>query len=95
MSEADELAALLRRELDATHVEVRDESARHAGHPGAREGRHFRALIVSPRFEGLSRVRAQKLVYQTLGKRMGSGGIHAFAMTTQTPTVWRRHQKLS
>ncbi len=86
---AERIAELLRDGLDALHVEVEDESHLHAGHAGAREsgGGHFRAVIVSDRFEGLSRVAAQRVVFAVLGELM-STEIHAFAMTTYTPAAW-------
>ena len=93
MSErAERIAAVLRDGLDAVHVEVADESHLHAGHAGAREsgGGHFRAVIVSERFEGLSRVAAQRVVFGVLGELMSSE-IHAFAMTTFTPETWAAH----
>jgi len=72
--------------LSATRVEVLDESHLHAGHAGAASGAgHFRATIVSERFEGLSRVQAQRLVYAALEDEMGSE-IHALAMRTLTPS---------
>jgi BolA protein len=80
----------LREALDAEHVEVVDESHLHAGHPGARSGGgHFRATVVSARFDGLSRLAAQRLVYQALGDLM-QREIHALAMTTWTPEAWRK-----
>jgi BolA protein len=80
---------LLRQRLGAVHVEVVDESHLHAGHAGAASGGgHFRATIVSPRFAGLSRVAAQRLVYAALGELM-QREIHALAMTTLTPDQWR------
>ena len=84
----DELEARLRDRLDATHVEVIDESHLHAGHVGARDGGgHFRAVIVSEKFAGLNRVRAQQLVYSEVGDWMG-GRIHALSMKTFTPEAW-------
>ena len=78
----------LRERLNAVHVEVVDESHLHAGHAGAASGAgHFRATVVSLRFEGLSRVAAQRLVYGALAELMGPE-IHAFAMTTFTPAEW-------
>jgi BolA family transcriptional regulator, general stress-responsive regulator len=81
----------LRERLAAVHVEVLDESHLHAGHAGAREsgGGHFRATIVSPRFAGVSRLEAQRMVYAALADEMG-GEIHALAMTTLTPDQWPR-----
>jgi BolA protein len=78
------IEALLRERLDATAVEVVDESAQHRGHAGARSGAgHFRVTVVSPRFAGLSLVEAQRLVYRALGEMM-PGDIHALAITTRS-----------
>ncbi len=75
----------LRRELEALHVEVIDESHLHAGHAGAKEGGgHFRATVVSGKFVGLSRVAAQRLVYQVLAEEMKQA-IHALAIHALTP----------
>ena len=52
------------------------------------DGQHFRALIVSPTFEGLSKVKQHQLVYATLGGRMREE-IHALSMTTLTPAQWQ------
>lgn len=82
------LEARLREKLEATHVEVIDESHLHAGHAGAKAGGgHFRAVIVSDRFAGLNRVKAQQLVYGVLDDWMG-GKIHALSMKTYTPEAW-------
>jgi BolA protein len=86
----DDIRARLERELDAELVEVTDDSARHAGHAGASEGGgHYRVCVVSARFAGLSRVAAQRLVYEALGSLMRDA-IHALEMRTLTPEQWRR-----
>ena len=78
----------LREAFVAVHVEVIDESHLHAGHAGARTGGgHFRALIVSERFEGRSAVARQRLVYAALSQEM-DGDIHALSMRTLTPSEW-------
>ena len=48
------------------------------------DGVHFSAEVVSPRFEGLSRIEQHKLVYEALGNEVG-GRIHALALKTSTP----------
>jgi acid stress-induced BolA-like protein IbaG/YrbA len=48
------------------------------------DGRHFSALIVSPAFEGKTRVARHQLVYAALGDRMREE-IHALSMRTLTP----------
>lgn len=52
------------------------------------DGRHFEAVIVSPQFRGLSRVRQHQLVYGALGERMREE-IHALSMKTLTPEEWK------
>jgi BolA protein len=86
------LEARLRDRLETTHLEVVDESHLHVGHAGAREGGgHFRAVIVSPRFEGMNRVRAQQLVFEIVSDWMGRE-IHALSMKTYTPESWAAEQ---
>jgi BolA protein len=69
-----------------SELDVIDESALHAGHAGARPGgeTHFRVRIVSPRFEGLTRVNRQRAVYGVLAEELQSQ-VHALALTTLTP----------
>ena len=52
------------------------------------DGRHFEAIVVSPLFRGLSKVRQHQLVYAALGERMRED-IHALSMRTLTPEEWR------
>jgi len=81
---------MLREQLGAEHVEVVDDSARHAGHPGAASGAgHFRVLVVSPRFEGVGRVAAHRMVYDLLRPAL-EGDIHALQLRTLTPAAWRK-----
>lgn len=80
--------AQLRQALDATHVEVVDESEHHVGHAGAASGAgHFRVCVVSQSFEGKARLAAQRLVYAALADMMESE-IHALAIRTFTPDDW-------
>ena len=51
------------------------------------DGRHFEAVVVSPLFRGLSKVRQHQLVYAALGERMRED-IHALSMRTLTPEEW-------
>jgi stress-induced morphogen len=47
-------------------------------------GDHFRAEVVSNRFEGLSRIEQHKLIYNVFGDEVG-GPIHALSLKTSTP----------
>lgn len=86
MSVAEIIREKLQRALAPTTLEVIDESHRHAGHAGARPGgeSHFRIRVVSPAFEGLTRIARQRAVNDIL-KRELAGQVHALAMTTLTP----------
>lgn len=76
--QCEEIEALIRAGMDATRVEVRSE-----------DNTHFDALIVSPAFDGASRLKRHQMVYATLGSRMG-GEIHAMSIQTLTPAEWSR-----
>jgi len=85
---AEIIRATLEEVLGAEHIHIVDDSALHAGHLGAQGGGgHYRVVVVSARFEGLSRVAAQRLVYQALGELMTTD-IHALEMRTLTPDQW-------
>lgn len=81
---AGDVEAALRAALAPAELEVRDDSHLHAGHAGAREGRHFHVRIASTRFEGLSRVARHRLVYDALQSVMPRG-IHALAVEARVP----------
>jgi BolA protein len=76
----------LRARFEPTRLAVEDESSRHHGHAGWREGgeTHFKVEIVSAAFDGQSRVARQRLVYQALAAEFAAG-LHALAITTLTP----------
>jgi BolA protein len=83
-------AAAMRRKLAEafapTVLEVIDDSARHAGHAGARSGgeSHFNLVIVSDAFEGLSRVERQRRVNRVLAEEL-AGPVHALSVKALTP----------
>jgi BolA protein len=61
-------------------LEVIDESHKHKGHPGARDGRgHFRVKIVSPRFAGRKPIECHRMVYAALGPLLETD-IHALSV---------------
>ena len=71
----DSIRATLESGLACEHLDVRGD------------GHHFEAVIVSPEFEGLSRIKRHQRVYAALGDRMREE-IHALSMTTLTPAEW-------
>jgi BolA protein len=70
-------------------LDIEDESHRHAGHPGARDGRgHFRVRVVSGAFAGQSALARHRSVYAALGEMMQTD-IHALAIDARTPEETR------
>ena len=71
-------------------LEVRDESAKHAGHGGATrtdgsQGEtHFHVRLVSAAFDGVGRVERQRRVYAALAAEL-SGPVHALSLAALTP----------
>ncbi len=76
----------LRATFAPVRLGIEDESSKHHGHAGWREGgeTHFRVEIVSQAFEGKTRVARQRLVYAALKEELDAG-LHALAMETLTP----------
>jgi BolA protein len=81
---ADQVRAALQAAIAPESLEVIDDSHLHAGHAGAREGRHFTVRVVSARFNGLSRLARHRLVYDSLDELMARG-IHALAIEARAP----------
>jgi BolA protein len=81
----ERLEQVLAQALEPSAIEVQDDSHLHAGHAGAREGRHFTVRITSLAFEGLTRVARHRLVYDA-ARSLIAEGIHALAIVARTPT---------
>ena len=71
--------------LAPSELAIEDESHRHAGHAGARDGRgHFRVQIVSAAFRGQLPLARHRAVYAALGELMQTD-IHALAIDARAP----------
>ncbi len=83
---ADRIRLKLDEAFAPTRLDVQDDSAKHKGHSGAREGgeSHFSVRIVSQRFEGLNRVARQRLINAALAEEL-AGPVHALSIIAQTP----------
>jgi BolA family transcriptional regulator, general stress-responsive regulator len=63
-----------------TELDVIDESHRHIGHEGARDGRgHYRVKVVSTAFAGMTPVARHRAVYAALDDLMQTD-IHALSI---------------
>jgi BolA protein len=65
--------------LEPTTLDIKDESALHAGHAGNGGGGHFNVLITSSQFCGKSQIIRHRLIYQALADLM-RGRIHALSI---------------
>ncbi len=82
---AERIVSELRKALHTDDVELIDDSHKHAGHAGAKDGRgHFRVRVVSADFDGLRTLQRHQLVYRSLGDLMQTD-IHALSITALTP----------
>ena len=79
MSRLERLRTALETALAPTHLEIRDDSAKHAGHAGAREGGHFHVTIASAAFAGRNPVQRHRMVYAAAAELMGRD-IHALSI---------------
>ena len=79
----EKMKSLLTQSLEPTQLEIIDDSHLHAGHAGAKSGKgHFTVIIQSLKFDTLSRLKQQQLVYQSLGNMMQQE-IHALIIKIQ------------
>ncbi|HOX71605.1 MAG: BolA family protein [Dokdonella sp.] len=85
---SDRLAAIrarLEEQLSPDELEITDDSHRHVGHAGARDGRgHFSVRISSRSFEGMAPLARHRAVYAALGELMQTE-IHALAIDARIP----------
>lgn len=67
-------------------LDIVDQSAKHAGHAGAREGgeSHFDVIIRAAAFQGRSRVLRQRDVYAVLKEEL-AGPVHALSVKALAP----------
>lgn len=72
--------------LQVDAIEIVDDSHRHVGHVGAREGGgHYQVRIVSPDFAGKRLLERHRMVYQAMGDAMRNDTIHALNIEALTP----------
>ena len=69
-----------------THLELVNESHSHSVPRNSET--HFKLVLVSPAFEGLTRIARQRRVYEILSEELKPGGVHALTQRLLTPTEW-------
>jgi BolA protein len=84
VTRAERIRAALQAAFQPSELEVVDDSHRHAGHAGARDGRgHFNVRIVSEVFAGMPPLARHRAVYAALGEMMQTD-IHALSIDART-----------
>jgi BolA protein len=83
---ADAIHAKLTAAFAPDRLDVVDDSSKHAGHSGAREGgeSHFTVTLVASAFAGTGRVARQRQVYAVLADEL-AGPVHAFSLKALAP----------
>jgi BolA protein len=73
--------------LAPVHLEVTNESHNHSVRRGSET--HFKVVVVSSAFEGMSRVERHRRVNDLLADLMATG-LHALTITPRTPSEWAK-----
>lgn len=81
---AEQLRTLIAEQLHIIALDVIDQSAAHAGHAGNKGGGYFDVRVISPDFQGLSRVARHQKIYSLVSGKIG-GEIHALSIVALTP----------
>lgn len=83
---ADRIRTVLTQNFSPAEILVQDDSHQHAGHAGARPGgeTHYSVQLVTPAFEGMSRVARSRAVHAALEAEFGAG-LHALSLRLLTP----------
>lgn len=83
MTRVERIRSALETAFRPSELEVVDDSHKHAGHAGARDGRgHFSVRIVSEAFAGMPPLARHRAVYAALGEMMQTD-IHALSIDAQ------------
>jgi BolA protein len=80
----ERIRAVVQDALRPVQLTIRDDSASHVGHAGGGGKGHFKVLVVSELFSGMSRLQRHRLVHEALGELLETD-IHALVLTTKTP----------
>ncbi|HIE64536.1 MAG: BolA family protein [Nitrospira sp.] len=78
----------MKESLEAVYVEVIDESWKHAGHAAATGGGYYILRVASKKFEGVSLVNRNRMVFDILKEEMKED-IHGFIIKAMTPEEFK------
>jgi len=89
MSRSERIEAVLRAALAPVHLEVANESHMHSVAPGSET--HFKVVVASSAFEGLSLIARHRRVNELLAAELSSG-LHALSIHAFAPAQWTATQ---
>ncbi len=78
--QAQDVAELVRQELPDCEIQVQND------------GNHYLVVAIGDRFEGMSPVKKQQLIYGALRQQLDDGTIHALTIRAFTPAQWAARQ---
>lgn len=81
------IQSLVQENLKPLHLLLENESSQHSVPPGSET--HFKILVVSVIFQGLSRVDRQRLIHGLLNQEF-KAGLHALTIRALTPDEWEK-----
>jgi BolA protein len=83
---AQQMKARLEAAFAPTRLDIIDDSDKHHGHAGHREGgeSHFTVVIESATFSGLGRVERQRRINRALAEEL-AGPVHALSIRATAP----------
>lgn len=83
---AERIREKLTQAFNPERLDVTDDSGRHVGHPGAREGgeSHFTVAIVAAAFAHHDRIERQRMLNRVLADEL-AGPVHALSITVLAP----------
>lgn len=79
MTRKDCIQNKLTEALTPVFLDIIDDSPKHAGHSHGGQETHFKIIIESPKFKGLSRVQAHRLINDLLTQEFNEG-LHALSI---------------
>jgi acid stress-induced BolA-like protein IbaG/YrbA len=83
MVSLEQVKKTIQQEISDAEVFVKDLTG---------DGDHLEAIVISPEFEGKTKVKQHQLVYSALQTELKSEAIHALALKTYTPSTWLTEQ---
>ena len=92
MNLVQEIKSRLKKTIAIDHLTIMDDTGKHLRHQHYDGGRHFKIIIVSSTFEGVSLLDRHKLVYQALAG-MIKNEIHALGLKTIATSEWKKNKE--